>query len=211
MVFVYLNPLIVLNMSSRYKSMFKGMDWGKCYYRERPWAKVYVDCDSLIFKYMLDYISSELVVGSKLKGMNTFDTTMHYDVNQVATIHFTGEMCAQPSVYAKRATHPKFHKLRLAPLHNIHRYPTLDAASQNSRPPSVDHPNAPKSHSAHAKNFIFDVAVFDWTAREKAMFSNAIGDGVMSHQSISSGAGGRRSSGGGGSCSGGSSCEKVFD
>ena len=67
--------------------MFRGMEMGRCYYRERPWDKVYIDCDSLIFKYMLDYISTELVVGSKLKGMNTFDTksAMGYILRAVAT------------------------------------------------------------------------------------------------------------------------------
>ena len=74
MRFVYLDLLIFSTMSSRYKTMFRGMEWGMCYYKERPWNKVYIDCDSLIFKYMLDYISSKLVVGSKLKGINTFDT-----------------------------------------------------------------------------------------------------------------------------------------
>ena len=74
MMFVYLDPLIILTMSSRYKTMFRGVEWGMCYYKERPWNKVYVDCDSLIFKYMLDYVSSKLVVGSRLKGMNSYDT-----------------------------------------------------------------------------------------------------------------------------------------
>ena len=60
--------------------MFRGMEWGRCYYRERPWDKVYVDCDSLI-------LTTELVVGSKLKGMNTFDTrsAMGYVLRAVAT------------------------------------------------------------------------------------------------------------------------------
>lgn len=89
-----------------------------------------------------------------------------------------------------------------------HRYPTLETASQNSWPPSLDHPKAPRSHSAHARSFICDVAACGCTGRENAIFSNAMGDGVTSHQSISAGGEGKRSSGAGGLCSGGSSCEK---
>ena len=67
--------------------MFRGIEWGRCYYRERPWDKVYVDCDSLIFRYMLDYIATELVVNSRIKGMITFDPrrTMVYILRAVAT------------------------------------------------------------------------------------------------------------------------------
>jgi hypothetical protein len=87
-----------------------------------------------------------------------------------------------------------------------HRYPTLDTANQNSRPPTWDHPNAPRSHSAQARNLICETAVaFDGTAWENAMFSKAMGEGVTSHQFICSGGEGRRSSGAGGLCPAGSS------
>lgn len=90
----------------------------------------------------------------------------------------------------------------------FHRYPTLETTSQNSRPPSLDHPNGPKSHSAQANSFICGAPAGDdddGTGRENAIFSKAMGDGVTSHQSICAGGVGRGCRGAGGGCEGGSS------
>lgn len=66
-----------------YKGLFKDISWDICLLDELPWEEVYVDCDSLIFRYMLEYIKEELTVSYETLGANIFSTD--YMINSVLT------------------------------------------------------------------------------------------------------------------------------
>lgn len=63
-------------MPGSYKTMFKGMKWDFCYREESPWSEIYVDCDSIIFEYMLEYVQNNLIISYETVGANIFSTKL---------------------------------------------------------------------------------------------------------------------------------------
>jgi len=73
-------------MSGNYKTIFRGLQWDFCYYKEFPWKEIYIDCDSIIFGYMLEYLQYNLVISYETAGANIFSTrrmvdTIIYDIS----------------------------------------------------------------------------------------------------------------------------------
>jgi hypothetical protein len=74
-----------------YKELFRNVKWNTCYASEKPWEEVYVDCDSLVFSHMLEYIRNELKVSYFLAGMNTYSTRIMVDyvIERISSYSFS--------------------------------------------------------------------------------------------------------------------------